>query len=403
MTIRPMHPCLRRQTIALGVCLALTGGAPADAAPANAAGIREPASPFLELEAEIPLGDAGVGLDIAVGPAGDLYLSDEARGGIRRLSPGAVAWQPLVTAGGSAKIPRHPTAIAADESGRLWIADGDRRRVVVMDAAGEVLQTYEDGRRSMRKLTRLARATDGRMAAWDAETSTLLQLGNEADPIAPVIAPLSTHPGTGFCIPAAPQNVYCVGADRKTLTRQVNGEPLTSWTAPGTYPRIGGFVVAPRGDVYLADTAGRRLYLLDAELSVPIRLRLYESLLQSPTRLAVSGTHLWLLDEGRKSVLRFQARTAESAWEHAILGEEYLALGQHDPALQELKRAQRLGLDHPELTFNLGIANYGLGRFAEALAAWDALPPEDQGQSKHQFWRANAQFRLGHHRDASAL
>ena len=131
MTPRPSNPPVRRP--ALGLCLALTLGAmPALAAPVPA---RESVSPFLELEAEVPLGDVGVGLAIAATPAGELYLSDESRGGIRRLAADGMAWQPLIAADPGSKLPRHPAAIATDAAGRLWVTDTDRRRVVVIENA----------------------------------------------------------------------------------------------------------------------------------------------------------------------------------------------------------------------------------------------------------------------------
>ncbi len=396
MTPRPSNPPVRRP--ALGLCLALTLGAmPALAAPVPA---RESVSPFLELEAEVPLGDVGVGLAIAATPAGELYLSDESRGGIRRLAADGMAWQPLIAADPGSKLPRHPAAIATDAAGRLWVTDTDRRRVVVIGPAGEPAQTYEDGRRLLRKPTRLARLGDGRMTVWDTEGSALVQFGSESDPLAPAIALLSSHPGADFCLPADRGVAYCVAADHKTFTSQASGKTLATWTPPGPYPRIGDVVIAPTGDLYLTDTAGRRLYLLTADLGTATRLRVYESLFQSPTHLALAEGRLWLLDEGRKSALQFHPRIAETAWEHSLLGEEYLTLGLFEPALSELEAAQRLGLDRPDLTLNIGSARYGLGQFAAAIAAWEALPPEVRDQPAARLRRANAQFRLGRHQEA---
>jgi tetratricopeptide (TPR) repeat protein len=383
----------------LGLCLVLTLGVVSALSATVPA--REPVSPLLELEAEVPLGDVGVGLAIAATPAGELYLSDESRGGIRQRDADGTAWRPLIAADPGPKLPRHPTAIATDAAGQLWVADADRRRVVVIGPAGEPVQTYEDGRRLLRKPTRLARLADGRMTAWDSEGSALVKFGSESDPLAPAIALLSSHPGADFCLPADHGIAYCVAADRKTLTRQANGKTLATWTPPGPYPRIGDLALTPTGDLYLTDTAGRRLYLLTQDLGTATRLRVYESLFQSPTQLALVSGRLWLLDEGRKSVLKFRPRTAETAWEHTLLGEEYLTLGLYESALHELEAGQRLGLDRPDLMLNIGSARYGLGQFAAAIAAWDALPREVRDQPAAGLRRANAQFRLGHHRPAA--
>ncbi|MBK1646491.1 hypothetical protein CKO25_17935 [Thiocapsa imhoffii] len=389
----------RRRLLVHGVCLALTGGAIAHAD--NAIQAVSP-SHFLELVNEIPLEGSGVGLDLTASPSGVLYLSDQSQGGIRRLASDDAAWQILISSDPKADLPRHPASIEVGTDARLWIADTDRRRVVVVGASGDPAETYQD-RQQLDKPTRLARALDGSMTVWDVQSNRLVRLNPTTSSTPPTVSVVASHPGADFCVPAQPSVTYCVATDRKTVTRHAAGETSATWTAPGTYPRLADLHVGPHGEVFMIDTAGRRLYRSDPQLAAPLRLRLYEPMLQSPTRLALAGDQLWLLDEGRKSILHLRLRTAETAWEHAILGEEYLGVGLADSALGELTTAQRLGLDHPDVILNLGAAQYDLGDFRAALDAWERLPPELRDSTQVRFRRANALFRLGHYKDAALL
>jgi tetratricopeptide (TPR) repeat protein len=191
-----------------------------------------------------------------------------------------------------------------------------------------------------------------------------------------------------------------VQADRKTLSRHASGKATGTWELTGPYARIGDLELAPDGDIYLTDTPGRRIFAVSDDLKSAKRFRLYESLLQTPTRLTSTADRLWLVDEGRKAVMQFRLRTAETAWEHALLGEEYLALSLHEAALRELEIARGLGLSMPDLELNVGIALYGLGRYQDALTTWRKLGDIPETQDVMGLWRGNALFRLGRYEDA---
>lgn len=354
-------------------------------------------SRFLELATEIPLRGLGVGLDVAAGPQGQTYLSSESQGGIWRLQDGGSTWVPLVSGAPGPDVPRHPIGILADPQGRIWVADGDGGQVVVMDAQGRVKQLFGGGRQlPLRNRAALSQADLNQVAVWSTETRSLTLLS-----LQPEVLPRSqSFADASLCIVAGPATQVCIGEERNTLVAYEDGQVSGRITLGGRYARVGDLEPASGGKIYLTDTVGRRIYATTPNLGTATRFRLYESLLQTPTRLAVAEDRLWLVDEGRQSLLGFRIRDAESAWEHAILGEEYLALGLDQEAYDELQRAQALGLYHPDITLQIGIALYGLEQFEEALGRWGGLAAASQASGALDLWRGNALFRLGRYPEA---
>jgi hypothetical protein len=74
------------------------------------------------------------------------------------------------------------------------------------------------------------------------------------------------------------------------------------------------------------------------------RFFLVEPLLLHPTALASKGDDLWVVDEGRKSVLHFRLQRVSTGLEHALLGEEYLATNHAREAADQFKSASALGM-----------------------------------------------------------
>lgn len=359
-------------------------------------GASDGVSRFLELESEMPIRQFGVNVDIAATPKGEVYLSSESRGGIWRLTEDRPVWVPLIQGRPGPDVPRHPESIDTDSSGDIWAADADRHRVVVISPAGQVTQTHSDAGRVLRKPSLLSVADEEHVGVWIADNGALVLLAKDSA----AIAAFSPVPKSDYCVLADPVTAYCVQADRKTLSRHTAGKTTGTWELTGPYARIGDLEPAPDGEIYLTDTSGRRIFAASGDLKSAKRFRLYESLLQTPTRLTATADRLWLVDEGRKTVMQFRLRTAETAWEHALLGEEYLALSLHQAALRELKIARDLGLSAPDLALNIGIALYGLGRYQNALTAWRKLDGVPETDDLMRLWQGNALFRLGRYEEA---
>lgn len=367
----------------IAICLLLSSGG-------SGALASDRVSRFLELEQEISVSKLGVKLDIAATADGEVYLSGESRGGLWQLAEQSWAWRPLIFPKEAPDAPRHPESIDTDFSGDLWVSDADRHRVVIISPTDGVMRVLDDGGRILRKPSVLSVADADHMGVWTADDRVLVVMTKDS----PSLTALSSVPKADYCILYDLTSTYCVQADRRTLSRYTTGRSTRTWQLDGPYARIGDLEAAPDGRLYITDTAGRRIFAVAADLGSAKRFRLYESLFQTPTRLTVTEDRLWLVDEGRKTVMQFRLRTAETPFEHNLLGEEYLALSLHEAALQELTLAHDLGLKGADLDLNIGIALYGLGRYQDALATWTKLAGEPETQGLLRLWQGNALFRL---------
>jgi tetratricopeptide (TPR) repeat protein len=91
-----------------------------------------------------------------------------------------------------------------------------------------------------------------------------------------------------------------------------------------------------------------------------------ERLIQ-PTRMAVSRQALYVVNEGKGEILQFAIRSATTGLEHAILGEELLALREYTKAVMELSQALNLGYATAETHYLLGLAFSALDQLREAI------------------------------------
>ena len=66
--------------------------------------------------------------------------------------------------------------------------------------------------------------------------------------------------------------------------------------------------------------------------------------LKQPTRMAVGQHSVYVVNEGKGEILQFAIRSATTGIEHAVLGEEYLALKEYGKAAAELAPISDPGL-----------------------------------------------------------
>ena len=71
---------------------------------------------------------------LALDPAGNLYISDDGAGVIRRVSPGGT----ITTVAGNAAGLRAPRGLASDSAGNIYVADNDANRVLRISQNGSV-------------------------------------------------------------------------------------------------------------------------------------------------------------------------------------------------------------------------------------------------------------------------
>jgi hypothetical protein len=92
---------------------------------------------------EIDLNYPGVTPEsLALDPADQLYVFDKDNDQLLRFAPDSTPLPPIdLTAAGSVPF---PTGIAVDSEGNLYLADAPNSRIVKLDAAGTVLQQWDD-------------------------------------------------------------------------------------------------------------------------------------------------------------------------------------------------------------------------------------------------------------------
>lgn len=350
---------------------------------------------YLELERSYSLTGKGVGLDVAASPTGTIYLSSASLPGLWKLDQGTGEFQALTVYQPGSREPSplqlFPEAIEVDGQGRLWIADATLRRVYIISSAGDLLATLGSPEPTLDAPVALSRFDENGMAVWDRQAGVLWRFSETLellDAWRPGAEPL-------LCIALGIERSVCVLAGERELVAYRQGHPVARHIEDDRYSRIGDIVPGPDGQLFLSDVSGKRLRSLSSALDVSQRFYLYESLFVRPTRFTLQGDHLWLIDEGREELLRFALRTAVTGLEHALLGEEYLALGYCRPALDELDTALRLGYRDDAVRLLRGRALYGLQRYSEALAEFEQL-----AGPRRDFWRGNALFRLGHYGEA---
>ncbi len=365
----------------------------------SAQAVPETVSRFLELEGEIPLQSMGVNLRVAIARDGAVYLGSTSQARIWHLDQNQEHWIPLYprTAGqGQPGATLYPESLVTDRQGHLWIADSLRRQVWILDTDTVTIRRVGNTGRLFRKPVFLSQADSAHIAAWDRDTKALFLIPEHGG----TMKRQELHTEQHACLPGDKQTLYCLDANQKTLVKYVKGNAVTRHAFASAYPRAGHIARGPDGDLYVTDTAGKQLWAFNSDLKPTQHFYLYEPLFRSPTHFAFHADQLWLVDEGRQSLLRFRLRTASSALEHALLGEEYLAVDRPGQALDEFQSAGKLGLASSELALLTGQAFYRMQRYTKALGAFDLALQREPTNARAGFWRGNALYRLGRYEQA---
>jgi len=352
---------------------------------------------YLQLERSYSLVGKGVGLDVAASAVGTVYISSPSLPGLWRLDQDTGEFLPITVyqqePGSQVQSPLRlfPEAIEFDGQGRLWIADATLRQVHIVSDAGNLVTAMGSPELPLDTPIGLTRLGNHGMAVWDRKAGMFWRFSAALEPFDS--QRLEPAP---YCTMLGAKHSVCVTTDERELVVYQQGQPVARHILEGEdYSRIGDLVPGMDGQFYVSDISGKRLLSFSSELDVLQRFYLYESLFRSPTRFAIQDDRLWLIDEGREELLHFTLRTAETALEYALLGEEYLVLGYYQPALNALNTALRMGHGEDAIRLLKGRALYGLQRYLEALAEFEPLTG-----SQPEFWYGNTRFHLGHYGEA---
>ena len=352
---------------------------------------------YLDLKGTFDIGMFGVGLDIAVTPDGKIFISDPGRSCLWNLQEDSGTFVRVNLKGVRKDYHLNPVAIAADHNMRLWIANPDLHQILVCQTDGIVKTIFDRKAMPIDWPVSLSRLPDGRMAAWDSEQKALLIFSLTENKVLVRSLKDVLRDDAVECLVENSGAVVCIDSGRRTLMKIKNQKVAARKSLPEKsgkdYARLSHLEIGPRGYLLVTDSAGRHLMYLSSDLEIAGHFLLYEHLFRTPSSFAFQGSNLWLIDEGRKELMHFVVRSASSGLDHALLGEEYLALGCFAPAVKAFTTAKKLGKSGPDIELALGKAFYDLKQYTKALSAFSGA--EKGGDPAGFFWIGNALFRLG--------
>jgi tetratricopeptide (TPR) repeat protein len=352
---------------------------------------------YLDLKGTFDIGMFGVGLDIAVTPDGKIFISDPVRSCLWNLQEDSGTFVRVNLKGVRKDYHLNPVAIAADQNMRLWIANPDLHQILVCQTNGKITAIFDRKTMPIDWPVSLSRLPDGRIAAWDSEQKALLIFSMAENKVLVRSLKGALRDDAVECLAENSGAVVCIDSERRTLIKIKSEKVAARKSLPEKsgkdYVRLSHLEIGPGGYVFVTDSAGRRLMYFSSDLEIVGCFLLYEHLFRTPSSFAFQGSNLWLIDEGRKELMHFVVRSASSGLDHALLGEEYLALGYFAPAMKAFITAKKLGKSGPDIELALGKAFYGLKQYTKALSAFSRA--EKGGDPAGFFWIGNALFRLG--------
>jgi sugar lactone lactonase YvrE len=124
--------------------------------------------------------------DIAIDPAGDLFVLDGGNGRVEEFNNGGTYIKQFATAGSGAGELSDPDGLALDAEGDVWVADTGNRRVVEFNDAGEFVKTIGAGEVGTDEGIAVDRNGDiwvaetnqGRLAVFNSEGERLKTVGS---------------------------------------------------------------------------------------------------------------------------------------------------------------------------------------------------------------------------------
>jgi tripartite motif-containing protein 71 len=207
----------------------------------------------------------------AVGPSGDIYVSDLFNGQILKLSPAGnvlARWGREGTAPGQFET---PYGLAVDGKGNLYVADTGNNRIQELSPTGKPLAQWKWPTTNLGDMPRaVAVDAQGNIYVADTGNGHVEKLSPNGQPLA-VWGPSGLGPGrfknlAGVAVDKW-GDVYAVDAQTDQVTELSSaGTVVARWGAPGA--RSGqlrdpqGVAVDEDGNVYVADTGNNRLQRL---------------------------------------------------------------------------------------------------------------------------------------------
>lgn len=224
-------------------------------------------------------------------------------------APGAsVGTSPVRTfAAGTREPMLYPTSVAVDATGRVWVADGARDRVLVFAADGGLSQTIKRiGGIGLSRPMGIAISTDGRVWIADAGNKRIAVTGTTTVHESSIAIPadFGSVDLTDVAVNAAGTRLWAVDNDgNRVLTLDVAKNKWTAagkrGTAWGSFNRPREVAVDAEGRTFVTDILNGRVQRFDAKGAAPtpiVRYGASAGQVFRPGGIDVAEGRVWLTD-----------------------------------------------------------------------------------------------------------
>jgi len=360
-------------------------------------------SPFLELVSITNVQDSGLNLGIHLSLDRDredtLFLSDAEQ---KRILCQAGRDYPRAF---ELKTQQHirPYGLVLSDDGSLYIANPDLHEVLVFSPDGELERVIGGFESKIEHPIDLDVMENGLVYVLDDVQKAVLIFDAEGAFKRVVQLPLEVNPPVSFSVTDEELFVLFAGVSQ-ILKVAENG--TAHWFGEEGY-EIGQLkspndLVVIEGSLYVIDRINNAIQIYDLDGHFIREYILYKDLLHAPIAMCIHGDTLYVVN-AIDQILEFRMRYAHTGIEHAVLGEEYCALGYYDCAADEFKKALSLGYDPAEVHFFLGLCYYMLNSYAEATGQFQLARNKDPDDIETIFQLANSLYRGGEYAEATKM
>jgi len=314
----------------------------------------------------------GTHIDLALSGDGELWVADPDHHRLLRYSPATHRLEVFPVARDRTR-PFFPSGIAIDTSGRVIVANQDGHELLLFDRTGRLLGAIGGQGSPLERPIDLATDAADHLYVLDAVRREVQIWALEGRLLQTLKIPAAVGK-----VPVRGATALAIGPDGTVYVTDGDAGGVLQFRRDGRIVRFGtpagrewhapeGVAVDGAGQVYVTDYHHDAIAELSAEGQFRQDHLLAKERLQQPTRMAVGQHALYVVNEGKGEILQFAIRSATTGIEHAVLGEEYLALREYAKAAAELALAVRLGYAPAETHYLLGLAYSALDRLAEAI------------------------------------
>jgi tetratricopeptide (TPR) repeat protein len=372
-----------------------------------------PSTEFLELVSIIPSDAAavplGTRLDIALDAYSILFVTDPDHRRVLRFHAQTQRLESVSLVFATSDRLLAPQGIAIDPQGRMFITNPDLHELLVFDHSGTFLGGTGGFESPFDRPIDVAIDAEERLYVLDQTRRAVVLLERDGrvrqqQTLPPITGQFTRTSLTALAV-AKDGTVYVTDTDAHQILRIAPDGAIhrfgTKGYEAGELISPAGIVADDKGEIIVSDAVNNTLYKFTADGRFVQEYVLYKPLLRQPSQLMLQGEHLWVVNAGAKQIRHFRVRQARTGVEHALLGEEFMALGHYKQAVTTLQTAISLGHDTAEVRFLLGLAYYDLAAFQQAIVAWQLVLQKHPDHLEALLQSGNAYAELGQYAQAT--